>query len=94
VSWDRWHRDPREGEAPLPVCCDHGIDLSEADCYACMDDDRCAATCAHGHEHGLNCETCQAAAYKALARAFIEALRRVEGVAHDDTPVRRGAATS
>ena len=46
MSWDKWHRDPREGEWPeqMPDLCPHGIDQHEADCGQCLREDLAAST--------------------------------------------------
>lgn len=70
-------RDPREGEAPEGVFCDHGVDLSEADCWACLDAELQASTCLHGFEMGINCRECQVAAETQLAEMFVRVLNRI-----------------
>lgn len=65
MSWDKWHRDPREGEEPEPPPpCERGRELTAAEMHAELDRIlgpamariRGLEQSAHRCKHGINTE--------------------------------------
>ena len=62
---------------PEARLCEHGVDLTEADCGVCLDDALRASLCLHGQPMGVDCVECQVTAEAHLEGMFVKMLDRI-----------------